>query len=374
LFPGINNIWANLWHAICVHYESVMNSFPPYEIVAAPARRMTSQGALMRGSSRWLLCPSVLLPAGCQGMQSALDPAGREAEQIALLFWWMVGGVTVIWFGVMGLTLYCVRSRPETFNHRKENWIIVGGGAVFPTLVLALLLVFGLAMLPGLLKPASAGSVIVAVDGEMWWWRVRYPAPGGETIVLANEIHLPVGETVEFQLQSDNVIHSFWIPSLGGKVDMLPGRGTRLALTPTRTGLFRGVCAEYCGASHAFMQFDVIVESRDAFDRWLRHQATPAVKPNDPVEVRGERAFVAHGCGACHAVRGTSADGVIGPDLTHVGSRRSLAAATLPNEIDHFKRWIAHTDDVKPESRMPRFSMLPDDELLALAAYLKGLK
>jgi len=311
---------------------------------------------------------------GCQGIQSALDPAGREAEQIALLFWWMVGGSAVIWLGVMALTIYCVRSRPESFNQRKENWIIVGGGAVFPMIVLAILLGLGLAMLPGLVQPAPAGSVTVAVDGEMWWWRVRYPTAGSETIVLANEIHLPVGETVEFLLHSDNVIHSFWIPSLGGKIDMLPGRDTRLALTPTRTGLFRGVCAEYCGSSHAFMQFDVIVESRDDFDRWLAHQATPAVKSTEPIEVQGERAFVAHGCGACHTVRGTSADGVIGPDLTHVGSRRSLAAVTLPNEIDHFQHWIAHTDDVKPESKMPRFSMLPDNELRALAAYLKGLR
>ena len=328
----------------------------------------------MRGSSRWLLYTSLLLLSGCQGIQSALDPAGREAEQIAGLFWWMVGGATLIWLAVMGLTFYCMRSSPESFSQRKANWIIVGGGAVFPTIVLAVLLVCGLAMLPGLIEPAPAGSVTVAVDGEMWWWRVRYVTAGGEAIVLANEIHLPVNETVEFQLQSDNVIHSFWIPSLGGKVDMLPGRGTRLALTPTRTGLFRGVCAEYCGASHAFMQFDVIVESRNEFDRWLAHQATPAVRPTDPAEVRGERAFLSHGCGACHAVRGTSADGVIGPDLTHVGSRRSLAAVTLPNGIDHFQHWIAHTDDVKPESKMPRFSMLPDDELRTLATYLKGLR
>ncbi len=256
----------------------------------------------------------------------------------------------------------------------NPNLIIVGGGVVVPTLVLAVLLIFGLAMLPGLVAPAPAGSLIISVDGELWWWRVRYPSSTGEGVSLANEIHLPVGETVEFQLESDNVIHSFWIPSLGGKVDMLPGRVTRLALTPTRTGVFRGVCAEYCGDSHALMKFDVVVESKADFNRWLAHQSQPSVPPVDQLATRGQEAFLANGCGACHSVRGTRAAGVIGPDLTHVGSRLSIAAVTLPCEIEHFEQWIAFTDDVKPGSRMPRFSMLNKDELHALAAYLKGLK
>lgn len=329
----------------------------------------------MRGANHSLICASLLLLcSGCRGVQSALDPAGREAERIALLFWWMAGGTVVIWLGVMVLTIYCVRARPESFHQRTENWIIVGGGAVLPTVVLGILLICGLAMLPGLIEPAPAGSLTLVVDGEMWWWRVNYLNSTGHSIAVANEIHLPVDETVEFKLQSDNVIHSFWVPALGGKQDMLPGRITRLALTPNRTGTLRGVCAEYCGASHALMQFDVIVESRAEFNRWLEQQARPAQPPRTTLERRGARAFVVHGCGACHSIRGTSSDGAIGPDLTHVGSRRTIGAATLQNDIDHLRHWIAHPDEVKPESRMPRFSMLPDDELQALAVYLKGLK
>jgi len=277
---------------------------------------------LMRGRIRCLSCAGVLLLAGCSGVQSALDPAGREAERIAHLFWWMVAGAVVIWLAVIGLALYCARARPESFSRRWASLSIIGGGAVVPTVVLAILLVFGLAMLPGLVAPAPAGSLQIAVSGELWWWRVRYQTPGGETVALANEIHLPVGEPVEFRLESDNVIHSFWIPSLGGKMDMIPGRVTRLALVPTRTGVFRGVCAEYCGTSHALMKFDVVVEEKDDFNRWLAHQARPAEPPTEPLATRGQQLFLANGCSACHTVRGTPAAGRIGPDLTHVGSRR----------------------------------------------------
>lgn len=328
----------------------------------------------MRGVLRCVLCASVFVPVGCSGVQSALEPAGREAERIAALFWWMVAGAVVVWLGVLALAFYCMQARPESFSRRRQQLVIVGGGAVVPTVVLGTLLAFGLGMLPSLVAPAPAGSLKIVVAGEMWWWRVRYEQPGGEPVVLANEIHLPVGEPVEFQLESDNVIHSFWIPPLAGKMDMIPGRTTRLAMTPTRTGTFRGVCAEYCGSSHALMKFDVVVEEKDEFNRWLAHQAQPAESPTEPLARRGQESFLANGCSACHVVRGTPAAGVIGPDLTHVGSRLSIAAATLPGEPDHFRRWIAFTEDVKPGSHMPRFAMLPQEELQALAVYLKGLK
>ena len=328
----------------------------------------------MRGVLRCVLCASVFLPAGCSGVQSALDPAGREAERIAALFWWMVAGAVVVWLGVVALAFYCMQAPPESFSRRRQQLVIVGGGAVVPTVVLGMLLVFGLGMLPSLVAPAPAGSLKIVVAGEMWWWRVRYEQPGGEPVVLANEIHLPVGEPVEFQLESDNVIHAFWIPPLAGKMDMIPGRTTRLAMTPTRTGTFRGVCAEYCGSSHALMKFDVVVEEKDEFNRWLAHQAQPAESPTEPLARRGQDSFLANGCSACHVVRGTPAAGVIGPDLTHVGSRLSIAAATLPSEPDHFRRWIAVPEDVKPGAHMPKFAMLPPEELQALAVYLKGLK
>lgn len=230
------------------------------------ARQIVS--GLVRHALRWSLFAGSLLLLGCEGSQSALAPAGREAEQIATLFWWMVAGAVVIWLAVVVIGIYAVRVRPEPVNECRANLLIIYGGAVVPTVVLAVLLSYGLWMLPGLVAPAPENSLKIAVSGELWWWRVRYLSPGSEAVELANEIRLPVGEPVEFHLTSSNVIHSFWIPSLGGKRDMIPGRVTRLVLTPTRTGIFRGVCAEYCGTSHALMRFYVVVMEKDAFTRW----------------------------------------------------------------------------------------------------------
>jgi cytochrome c oxidase subunit II len=173
-----------------------------------------------------IYCLSVL--AGWGGPQSALNPAGRGAAAIADLFWWMTAGAIVIWLVVVGLAIYFIRIRPEPHSNRWAKLLIIGGGAVLPTVVLAVLLVYGLALLPALVGPAPEGSLKITVHGAQWWWRVRYQPASGEVIELANEIRLPVGVPVEFRLESDNVIHSFWIPSLGGKVDMIPGRLTRL--------------------------------------------------------------------------------------------------------------------------------------------------
>lgn len=315
-----------------------------------------------------------LLVFGCSGRQSTLDPAGRGAEQIATLFWWMTGGAAMIWCVVIGVAIYAIRIAPQPHDGRRSRLWIIGGGAVVPTVVLTVLLIFGLSMLPPLVRPAPAGSLQVDVVGLQWWWRVRYPVGDTETVELANEIRIPVNEPVQFNLQSDDVIHAFWIPSLGGKVDMIPGRKTRLTLEPTRTGTYRGVCAEYCGASHALMAFDVVVMERDEFDDWLEQQRQPAAEPLNTLAVTGRDLFHHSGCGACHTIRGTEADGVIGPDLTHVGSRLSLAAGTLGNSTDDFRRWIEHTSRAKPEVKMPDFHILTDEELNALAAYLEGLK
>jgi cytochrome c oxidase subunit II len=321
-----------------------------------------------------VLAAGALLTAGCSGPQSALDPAGRGAERIAALFWVMTAGSVVVWLAVIALALYATRARPEAHSRRRANLLIIGGGAVIPTVVLAGLLVYGLALMPDLLAPAPEGGLRIAVSGEQWWWRVRYLRPDGGAVELANEIRLPVGEPVEFTLQSPDVIHSFWIPSLGGKMDMIPGRVTRLTLVPIRTGVFRGACAEYCGTSHALMAFAVAVLEREDFARWLAHQAEPAQEPAEPRAVHGQELFLANGCGACHTIRGTAADGVVGPDLTHVGSRLSLGADILPNEPDAFLRWIARTEEVKPGVHMPAFGMLPAEDLQALAVYLDGLQ
>ena len=327
-----------------------------------------------RLTSVLLLGAAGVCAAGCGGVQSTLAPAGREAEWIADLFWVMAAGAVVVWAAVLGLAVYCVRASPEAGGGRRNRALIIGGGVVVPTVVLAGLLAYGLAMLPPLLARAPAGSLRIEVRGEMWWWRVHYPGPDGGIIALANEVRLPVGEPVQFALESDNVIHSFWIPSIGGKMDMIPGRRTYLTLHPTRTGVFRGACAEYCGASHALMNFSVEVMEKAAFADWLAHQARPARPPDGPLAQQGQEVFLATGCGACHRIAGTPAAGVIGPDLTHVGSRLSLAAGTLPNDEEAFARWLAHTVQVKPGAHMPPFGMLPAGELRALAVYLEGLQ
>lgn len=314
--------------------------------------------------------------AGCRGPQSALDPAGEGAERIATLFWWMAGGAGVIWLVVVALLLYSFQAQAEPHQQRRAKFLIIGGGALVPTLVLGVLLAFGLAEMPKLLAPAPEGSLTIAVSGEQWWWRVRYlpGARGGGEVTSANEIRLPVGEPVQILLESPDVIHSFWIPSLAGKVDMIPGRVTRLTLEAHRTGVFRGACAEYCGASHALMLFDAVVMEKRDFDRWLQAQREPAGPPVGALATRGRELFLAHGCGACHTVRGTPADGGVGPDLTHVGSRVSLGAGILVNDPAAFRRWIARTSVLKPEVHMPAFGMLPPEELAALAAYLDGLQ
>lgn len=323
--------------------------------------------------------PTLLLATACAGPQSALDTAGPAAETLASLWWWMAGGALLIWVLVVGLAVWAVRVDPEAHDERKARLLILGGGAVFPAVVLTGLLTYGLVLMPDLLEPGPEGGLRVEVTGEQWWWRVRYHPPDRQghpegPVVSANEIRLPVGERVEFTLDSPDVIHSLWIPALGGKMDMIPGRVNRLALEADRTGTFRGTCAEYCGASHALMSFQVVVMEPEAFRVWLNGQAAPAVEPEGPTAGRGEEAFRALGCGACHTVRGTPAEGQVGPDLTHVGSRLTLGAGILPNDPEGFYRWIGWTDEVKPRVHMPAFRMLPEEELRALASYLDGLR
>jgi len=286
----------------------------------------------------------------------------------------MAAGGVVIWLAVTMLALYAARTQRPHWSVASGYKLIIGGGVILPTVVLATLLAYGLSGI-GRLSPAPvAEALAIAVSGEQWWWRVRYGGPAGSLVELANEIRLPVGQRTDVTLTSDNVIHAFWIPSLAGKVDMIPGRTTRISLEPTRTGSFRGVCAEYCGASHALMGFAVEVMEPDAFQAWLLRQSAVASEPSTAAARRGRDLFATNGCGACHVIRGTSADGGIGPDLTHIGGRSTLAATTLPNRQDTMAQWIAAPHRSKPGVQMPAFAMLPAGDLQALAAYMSGLR
>ena len=326
-----------------------------------------------RSVRRWSWIATFLVATGCSGPQSVLHAAGSDARALLTLFIVMLVGLVVIWVLVNGLML--VFNRLETGEHdeRLARRLIVGGGILFPTVVLTALLVWGLSIMPD--QRAPGDGLRVEVTGEQWWWRVSYWPEGAETpIVAANEIRLPVGQRTEFDLKSAHVIHSFWIPSLGGKMDMFPGRDTMMSLEPTEAGVFRGQCAEFCGASHALMAFDVVAMEQADFDAWLAAQAEPAAAPEGAAARRGAQVFAEQGCGACHAVRGTAAVGLMGPDLTHVGSRLTLGAGILAPTLENYADWIAHTGDIKPEVEMPAYTTLADADLSALSTYLMGLK
>ncbi len=301
--------------------------------------------------------------------QSTLRPAGAGADEIADLFYAMAIGGGVIWLIVSGLMVYAI-IYPGQHHVRKMRLLVIGGGAVFPTVVLTALLTYGLSMLPELQRPAAEGSQIIEVAGVRWWWRVAYRLPDGSTVETANEIHLPVDEAIEFKLTSEDVIHSFWIPSLGGKMDMMPGRENRLKLVPNKVGRYRGVCAEFCGTAHAQMAFHVVVESREDFNEWLTNLRSTSLNNSGD----GHFVFRKLGCSACHCIRGTEADGVTGPDLTHFGSRSSIGAATLPNTPENLSHWIVETHRVKPGVEMPAFTAIHQADLLAVVDYLESLR
>lgn len=303
-------------------------------------------------------------------MWSTLESAGRSAAEVAGLLGIMTIGAVAVWLLVTLLALHAIRANRTRWSDEAGLRLIVGGGVALPLVVLSALMVVGMPELSRQLKAAPSGTLRVHVSGEQWWWRVRYEQPGAPPIELANEIRLPRGQAIEMVLSSVDVIHSFWVPSLAGKVDMIPGRVTRLLLEPERAGSFRGVCAEYCGASHARMGFAVEVMEPPAFDAWLAAQARSAAA----TDTDGSRAFRSSGCAACHAVRGTDATASIGPDLTHVGSRLTIAGGALPNTADALQRFIADPAAIKPGALMPPFGSLPPADLRALAAYLKDLQ
>jgi cytochrome c oxidase subunit 2 len=320
-----------------------------------------------------LVVTAACLLQACAGEQSALDPAGENAERVAELFWIMLGGAALIWTLVLATVVYATRMAPGRHSVRTGNALLLWGGLVFPTVTLASLLTYGLVLMADLRVPGD--GLKIAVSGEQWWWRVSYHMPGADApVTSANEVRLPRGQRVEFELTSPDVIHAFWIPSIAGKVDMIPGRVNRLVVEPTRTGSFRGVCAEFCGESHALMAFSAVVIEPAAFEEWLAQQAADAGAPATPVAARGQELFDQVGCGACHAVRGTTAQGTIGPDLTHLAGRSTLAAGVLPNSHEALVRWITQTETIKPGSRMPSFGALPADHVEAIASYLEGLE
>jgi cytochrome c oxidase subunit 2 len=312
--------------------------------------------------------------AGCRGVQSALDPAGPDANRIYLLTLVMTVGGVLIFVGVTALLLYAIFAPPERRSWLGTSRTIVFGGLAFPILTLTALFPYGLTVLRNTDLPVP-GALRIEVVGEQYWWRVRYSADGGDPeFTTANEIRIPVGRPVSVSITSADVIHSFWIPNFGGKIDMIPGRINHLNFSVERPGTYRGVCAEYCGAQHARMAFDVLAVDSEEFAAWRRAQAAPAVAPVTPLLERGRELFRQGGCGTCHAIRGTGAAGQLGPDLTHVGSRLTLGAGQFPNNTGTLGGWIANTQHLKPGVRMPSYGGFEGEDLRALAGYLESLK
>ena len=315
-----------------------------------------------------------LAVGGCEGVQSALDPQGPEAERVARLFWALTIGSAAILAGIIALATIAMIGGAPARRRLDNETIIIAGGIVFPVITLTAVLAWSEIVMGANATRGDDNVVRIGVVGERWWWRVIYRDAEGRRIESANELRIPVGRAVEIELTSADVIHSFWVPKLAGKLDMIPGRRNILRLKADTPGVMRGQCAEYCGGPHALMSFHVVAMAEPEFARWLAREAAGAETPGDPVTQQGHLLFMTSGCGGCHAVRGTTAVGTIGPDLTHVGGRMSLAAATLPNDEAAFARWIRDGQHIKPENLMPPFGIFNESELAALSRYMTSLK
>jgi len=313
---------------------------------------------------------------------SVLDPAGPVAAALSGLAWVLILGAAGVFVIVMALLVWVLRKRagrrsvgePRLVRH----WIIAGG-LVFPSIVLGALMVHLTQQASGFDVDADPQGPIVGVTAHSWWWQVRYDAAArGTSFTTANEIRLPVGRVVTVGLTSADVIHSLWVPALAGKVDMLPGRVHQLRLLADRPGVFRGQCAEFCGAQHARMALHVVAMEPAAYERWLAAQAAPASMPVSVDALRGLEIYRARRCAACHDIRGLvegpQAQAPLGPDLTHLASRLHLAAGTLPLSSAALQRWVAHSQELKPGVRMPSYEDLGPADLQALVAFLEGLK
>ena len=298
--------------------------------------------------------------------QSALSPQGAEAAGILDLTQVLVLGGGLILLLVVVLTALALRApRPRW----ARNSFVIAGGIAFPAVVLSALMVYALAKETRL---ALVGRPDVAIElvGHQWWWQVRYLRADGELdFTTANEIRIPAQATVELRLASADVLHSFWVPALAGKLDLIPGRENVLRLVARNAGTFRGQCAEFCGGPHAQMALFVVAEPAERFEAWRESQRRPQTSSGGA----GGVAFVEH-CGACHAVRGTPAEGTLGPDLTHLATRISLGAGILPNDAQATTRWVASSQHVKPGNLMPEFGTLEPAVLRAIVDYLGTLR
>jgi cytochrome c oxidase subunit 2 len=321
--------------------------------------------------------------AGCAGVQNATGGNGIQGAGFNRLFaiFLIVCAIfylLVIVFLVMGLV--------RGWRTRRRGASTVGGGEALITPVFVGWIALSSVTLIGLTfasyltdrayaaRGASGKAVLIQVTANQWWWDVQYQgATPSERIRTANELHLPLGRPAIVRLRSNDVIHSFWIPNLAGKQDLIPGRSIDIALLPTKNGAYRGQCAEFCGAQHAHMALDVTVEPEASFEAWRRHQLAPAPIPVTPLTLAGYNYVTGRECSACHSIAGTPASAQVAPDLTHLASRRTIAAGTFPMTRGHLYAWLADPQGAKPGNKMPVIGLEPR-ELDAVVAYLGTLR
>jgi len=323
--------------------------------------------------------------AACRGVQPMLAPGGPQATSIAHLGWFILitfSAVTI----VMWVLIFWVaaRRRGTLAEHAPydapsdKRWVVIGGFLI-PTIILCTIFVVTLNTMKAFPmgdNEAHARPPEIVVTGHQWWWEIEYRFGDGvaERVVDANELHLPTGQPVDIELQTRDVIHSFWIPRLHGKVDLVPGFENHIRIQVDRPGLYRGECAEYCGPQHAHMILLVDAQPPSDFQAWLARERQPSAGPADPVAARGEHVFMANACVLCHSIRGTEAHGLVGPDLTHLASRKAIASNAFPNRRGFLAAWVTHAQSMKPNAAMPSVTAFNGDDLRALVTYLEGLK
>ena len=307
-----------------------------------------------------------------------LGGAGPVAAMQARLGWWLLI-VSIIVVAVVGVLVLvgAFRRHDEGRDLLARSgggirWVIVGG-MIVPGVILVLTFAFTIATEDATAAPPSDPAVTVQVIGHRWWWEVKYAADPSHTVVTANEIHVPIGQPVRLELTSADVIHSFWIPQLAGKTDVIPGQRNVAWIQADKAGIYRGQCTEYCGLQHSNMAAFVIAEPPTKFAQWLETQSHHASPPVDPDAAAGQAVFQKSACSTCHAIRGTDALGQVGPDLTHVASRLTLASGALENTRGNLAGWIGNSQAIKPGNDMPVMTLSPAD-LQALVSYLETLK
>ncbi len=343
--------------------------------VGGARRRTVGRASLLLGV---FLTAGLLLGACGQEGPSILDPQGPRSERIADLWWVLFALGTAVFVVVIALVLLAIfRGQPGPRPDPSSNGWFAGttfvgiAGFAIPLVILAAVFGFTLWTLSALADPDEPTSLTIEVLGHQWWWEVHYPEEG---VVTANEIHIPAGQPVELKLTAPDVIHSLWVPELSGKTDLIPGKTNTMWLEANEPGEYRGQCAEFCGIQHANMAFLVIAQPPDEFAAWIAEQREPADEPAvGSIIQRGQQIFLGSACVYCHTVNGTNASGRLGPDLTHLASRQTLAAGTIENNLGNLSGWVVDPQAIKPGNKMPATN-LTAEELQALMAYLMSLR